>query len=87
VIHDGQYTDAEYASCVGWGHSSIRQALGFARLAEVSRLVLFHHNPTHMDADLDRLIEAALAGTSLPFPVLGGMERATFDVRPQCATP
>src|SRR4029079_17976361 len=41
LIHEGQYTDAEYAECVGWGHSSIQQALGFARLAEVKRLVLF----------------------------------------------
>jgi phosphoribosyl 1,2-cyclic phosphodiesterase len=60
--------------------SSIRQALGFARLAEVRRLVLFHHNPTHTDADLDRLIEDTVAGSSPPFPVLGGMESATFDV-------
>ncbi|HLZ27594.1 MAG TPA: MBL fold metallo-hydrolase [Chloroflexota bacterium] len=80
LIHDGQYTDAEYADRVGWGHSSIRQAVGFARLAEVSRLVLFHHNPTHTDDDLDRLIDVAAAGSSVPFPVMGGMESATFDV-------
>jgi len=80
LIHDGQYTDAEYAECVGWGHSSIRQALGFARLADVRRLVLFHHNPTHTDADLDLLIESAVADSRPTFPVTGGMESATFEV-------
>jgi phosphoribosyl 1,2-cyclic phosphodiesterase len=80
LIHDGQYTDEEYASRVGWGHSSIRQALGFARLAEVNRLVLFHHNPTHTDEELDRLIDGAVAGARAPFPVMGGMESATFEV-------
>jgi phosphoribosyl 1,2-cyclic phosphodiesterase len=80
LIHDGQYTDAEYADSVGWGHSSIRQALEFARLAEVSQLVLFHHNPTHTDDDLDRLIEAAVTCSNPPFAVTAGMESATFQV-------
>jgi phosphoribosyl 1,2-cyclic phosphodiesterase len=80
LIHDGQYTDAEYASCLGWGHSSIRQAIEFASLSDVSRLVLFHHNPTHTDDDLDRLIEEAVADTRPTFRVTGGMEYATFEL-------
>jgi len=80
LIHDGQYTDQEYASCVGWGHSSMRQALEFARLAEVGRLVLFHHNPAHTDQQLDQLIHMELAQTRLRFPVMGGMENATLDL-------
>jgi phosphoribosyl 1,2-cyclic phosphodiesterase len=80
LIHDGQYTDTEYASCVGWGHSSIRQAIEFARLAEVGRLVLFHHNPTHTDDDLDRLIATTVTQTRPSFRVTGGMEYATFEL-------
>jgi phosphoribosyl 1,2-cyclic phosphodiesterase len=80
LIHDGQYTDAEYARSVGWGHSSIRQALEFARLARVGRLVLFHHNPAHTDDDLDEYIHEAVALTRPDFPVSGGMEDARFDL-------
>ena len=39
LIHDAQYGDAEYRERVGWGHSSIPQAIGFAAAAGVKRPV------------------------------------------------
>jgi ribonuclease BN (tRNA processing enzyme) len=59
LLHDAQFTEPEYHVRVGWGHSSVAHAVEFARLAEVGRLVLFHHDPAHSDADLDRLGEHA----------------------------
>jgi phosphoribosyl 1,2-cyclic phosphodiesterase len=59
LLHDGQYTEAEYASTVGWGHSAYPDALAFARRAEASRVLLFHHDPTHEDTALDELGRAA----------------------------
>jgi ribonuclease BN (tRNA processing enzyme) len=53
LIHDGQYSSEEYPGHVGWGHSSVADAVAFARRAEVERLVLFHHDPGHGDAKLD----------------------------------
>jgi phosphoribosyl 1,2-cyclic phosphodiesterase len=53
LIHDAQYTDAEYLDHVGWGHSSISQAVSFGSIAGVGRLLLFHHDPLHTDDDLD----------------------------------
>lgn len=53
LIHDAQYTDAEYDARVGWGHSSLSQALTFGTIADVRRLLLFHHDPVHSDDDLD----------------------------------
>jgi phosphoribosyl 1,2-cyclic phosphodiesterase len=55
LIHDSQYTESEYPSHVGWGHSSIPDAVAFARRAEVGRLVLTHHDPAHDDATLEAL--------------------------------
>jgi phosphoribosyl 1,2-cyclic phosphodiesterase len=55
LFHDGQYFENEYATRVGWGHSSIADTVTFARLADVQRLVLFHHDPLHTDDDLDGL--------------------------------
>ena len=53
LIHDAQYTDSEYLDHVGWGHSSVSQAVVFGGITEADRLFLFHHDPVHSDEDLD----------------------------------
>ena len=53
LIHDCQYTDEEYRGHRGWGHSSVADALAFARRALPEKLLLFHHDPAHDDAQLD----------------------------------
>jgi phosphoribosyl 1,2-cyclic phosphodiesterase len=55
LIHDGQYFDAEYLDHLGWGHSALGDTLRFAHRAGAERTVLFHHDPTHSDAQLDAL--------------------------------
>ena len=50
LIHDAQYSDDEYPSKRGWGHSTIEYAVDLAVRAGVKKLVLFHHDPTHSDA-------------------------------------
>jgi phosphoribosyl 1,2-cyclic phosphodiesterase len=55
LVHDCQYTDDEYPSHIGWGHSRLSDALAFAQLTEAQRLLLFHHDPLHDDEQLDRL--------------------------------
>jgi ribonuclease BN (tRNA processing enzyme) len=61
LFHDAQYFESEYAERVGWGHSSIADAVTFARSAGVEELVLFHHDPLHTDADLEELQARAAA--------------------------
>lgn len=70
LIHDAQYTTDEYATRVGWGHSSIEHTWAFAVQAGVERLVTFHHDPSHADADLDALV-ADLAARDGPTVVAG----------------
>ncbi|MGC4034457.1 MAG: MBL fold metallo-hydrolase [Chitinophagaceae bacterium] len=56
LIHDGQYTDEEYAGKYkGWGHSTWRQAVEVAQQANVKRLVITHHDPDHDDDFLDKM--------------------------------
>ena len=59
LFHDAQYRNDEYPSHVGWGHSSISDVVEFARKADVETLVLFHHDPTHSDDELDTILEMA----------------------------
>ena len=59
LIHDSQYSRAEYEEHVGWGHSAIEDTVAFASATGVRRLVTFHHDPSHDDAALDRIVEEA----------------------------
>lgn len=58
LICDAQYTPEEYATREGWGHTTWEVAARLARRAGVGRLALFHHDPTHADADLDAILDA-----------------------------
>lgn len=62
LVHDCQYTDDEYPSHEGWGHSSASHVASFAERAGVDRLILFHHDPSHGDDELDRMRERVLGG-------------------------
>ena len=59
VIHDAQYHAADYPAKAGWGHSTVEYAVDMARVANVKRLVLFHHDPNRDDAGVDALARAA----------------------------
>jgi phosphoribosyl 1,2-cyclic phosphodiesterase len=78
LIHDAQYGADEYDAHVGWGHSSLAQAVRFGELARVKHLVAFHHDPGHADDALERLREETLARRAPAFPVTLGSEGATF---------
>ena len=80
LIHDAQYSAVEYPAHVGWGHSAIEHALAFAQLANVKRLVPFHHDPAHGDDELDRLLEDAVTAAACAFPVTPGIEGAVFVI-------
>ena len=55
LIYDAQYTEDEYYglngqfSRKGWGHSTMREGVKVAEAANVKKLVLFHHDPSHDD--------------------------------------
>ena len=59
LFHDCQFDEEEYHERVGWGHSSVAHAVEFAHLAEVGRLVLFHHDPDRTDEGIERLVSRA----------------------------
>ena len=61
LVHDAQFSRAEYASRTGWGHSTYDDALSLAERAGAGQLAFFHHDPGHSDADIDGLVEAALS--------------------------
>lgn len=63
LIHDAQYLREEYFSRVkprkGWGHSTLDMAIDVAKKADVKRLALFHHEPTHDDKTMRKIEKQA----------------------------
>lgn len=59
VIYDSTYTEAEFPSKIGWGHSTWNEGVRLCRLAKAKRLAIFHHEPNHEDSFMDRLAEEA----------------------------
>jgi phosphoribosyl 1,2-cyclic phosphodiesterase len=55
LIHDAMYLDHEKDRIHGWGHSLISHTLQFAVDANVKNLVLFHHDPSRTDQQLDEI--------------------------------
>ncbi|WP_416896598.1 MAG: response regulator [Minwuia sp.] len=53
LITDTTYTDEEYRSKVGWGHSCLSQVVELACRGEVKGLYLFHHDPDQDDDAID----------------------------------
>ncbi|MCZ6490642.1 MAG: response regulator [Acidobacteria bacterium] len=57
LICEAQYTEEEYKQKRGWGHSTFLDVLERAAQAEVGRLAIFHHDPSHDDAFMDHILE------------------------------
>lgn len=60
LLHDGEFTDAEYERTRTWGHSTYADALALARDAGVARLGLVHHNQERCDDALDRIVKSCV---------------------------
>lgn len=61
VICDTMYSLADSVTMKeDWGHSSSLVAVDLCRAAAARRLVLFHHEPTYSDEDLDRMLSETL---------------------------
>ena len=56
LIHDAQHSCAEYERKRHFGHSTVDYAVDVARQAGARRLALFHHCPSHADAEVDALL-------------------------------
>ena len=80
LIHDVQYTADEYVRRAGWGHSRIADAVTVASVAGAQRLVTFHHDPAHDDAELDAMLAAARGLAPPGLEVVPGREGDTFSL-------
>ncbi len=73
VVYDCTYTDDEYPRYAGWGHSTWQEGVRLCRKANVKRLALFHHDPTHEDERMERIEADAMAEWPGTFAAREGM--------------
>lgn len=57
LIHDAQYTEDEYKTKIGWGHSTYHQVAKLAQDAGVKELMVTHHDHFSSDKFIDRNIK------------------------------
>jgi ribonuclease BN (tRNA processing enzyme)/GAF domain-containing protein len=83
LIHDSQYTAAEYPAKINWGHSTIEYAMRVAREAGVKQLALTHHDPMRTDPQLDEIVvnaRATMAAYNSSIHVFAAAEGETLEV-------
>jgi len=85
LIHDAQYTAAEYPSKIGWGHSPAEYAVKLGQHAHVKRLALTHHDPLRNDDALDSVlagIKDGLQTAASSLQVFAAVEGEIVEVQP-----
>jgi ribonuclease BN (tRNA processing enzyme) len=82
LIHDAQYSDAEFETKSTWGHSTVSYAVHVASEAGARQLAMFHHDPEHTDDIIDRLVDHARSapGASHLESVVAASEGLTIDL-------
>jgi ribonuclease BN (tRNA processing enzyme) len=60
LILDTQYTEEEYASHVGWGHSFTTHNFNTVAKSNIDKWALFHHDPDRTDDAEKKIVEDVL---------------------------
>jgi phosphoribosyl 1,2-cyclic phosphodiesterase len=77
LIHDAQHTAEEFAAVSHFGHAAVEYAVGLAEAAGVGTLVLFHHDPSRTDDQVDALVAAHQGGRAR---VIGAAQGLVIDL-------
>lgn len=80
LIYDSQFTPEEYKTRVNWGHSTGQKGVEIAKKAKVKRLVLFHHDPSHTDRDIDNILENCKEIAGKDLEVIVACEGLEIDI-------
>jgi CheY-like chemotaxis protein len=59
IIHDAQYTLADFPVKAGWGHTPLERAVDYAIRARAKHLIFTHHDPDRDDEAVDAMCAAA----------------------------
>ncbi len=69
LIHDAQYTATELPTLGSFGHAAAEYAVLLAREARAKRVLLFHHDPSRTDDEVDAVASSLTSGHGLTVEV------------------
>ncbi|MDI9408297.1 MAG: MBL fold metallo-hydrolase [Candidatus Pacebacteria bacterium] len=73
-IYDTTYTEEEYKTKKGWGHSTWQHGIKLGMMGQVKRYALFHHEPDRTDDLMAMVEEEAKKEWNASFAAREGME-------------
>jgi phosphoribosyl 1,2-cyclic phosphodiesterase len=79
LIHDAQFMPSDMPLKSGWGHSIVKEAVALAIKAKVKRLLLYSHDPSRTDVEIDQMM-AKITEQQLPFETIAAQEGLTLSV-------
>lgn len=80
LLHDAQFSTVEYPHRIGWGHSSMSDAIKLGKLAGVKKMLLFHHDSHKNDLQIQHLFEELIQTDPPEFEVELAKEGLTYSL-------
>ncbi len=74
LIYDSTYTDDEFPTHCGWGHSTWQEAVRLGHAGNAKHIAIYHHDPEHDDRFMNNIEEQAKALCSASIVTRDGME-------------
>lgn len=90
IIYDGMFSEDQYPSCRGWGHSTWQKGVELAQAASAEQLAIFHLYPGHNDAflkaaeaDMQTVMPTAFVAREQQCVILGSAQGNTVADQPK----
>jgi len=83
LIHDAQYTPADWTAKCDWGHCTVPYALRVATTAGARTLAMFHHDPCRQDDAIDGLVAETRAAAGDQCEVIAAREGLVIELPAQ----
>ena len=80
LIHEAQFTQAEFEGKERWGHCTVEYSVEVARQSRARTLCLFHHDPRRRDDEVDQMLEQARSQAGPDLEVMAAFEGLTIDL-------
>ncbi|MBJ57511.1 MAG: MBL fold metallo-hydrolase [Rickettsiales bacterium] len=55
LIYDSTYKDEDFKNYIGWGHSTWQEGCRLAKLANIKKYFIYHHNPDNTDDEMEKI--------------------------------
>jgi len=83
LVHDAQYTPADWTTKSDWGHCTVPYALRVATTAGARTLAMFHHDPCRHDDAIDGLVAETRSAADDQCEVIAAREGLVIELPAQ----